>query len=195
MLCESYLDTGNRAAFSNGGAAVQIHPDFPWRAWDRNGCAPLLLRGPRQIALRRHLLTQAASLGFATTGDPGLTVLVDGREVRTDTDGRRWRICLPDAAENVRLISRVWVPAHMRPDEEDSRLLGVAISHVWLNGREVSLDSPGLASGWHTPEAGFRWTDGGAKLLLSGPSELAFEVVMTGTYWIHNDAPRAVRAA
>jgi hypothetical protein len=28
MPCESYLDTGNRAAFANGGGALQLHPDF-----------------------------------------------------------------------------------------------------------------------------------------------------------------------
>jgi autotransporter passenger strand-loop-strand repeat protein len=31
MPCESYLDTGNRSAFANGGSVVQVHPDFAGR--------------------------------------------------------------------------------------------------------------------------------------------------------------------
>ena len=45
LPCESYLDTGNRGAFANGGAALMAHPDFALRTWQAQGCAPLLLAG------------------------------------------------------------------------------------------------------------------------------------------------------
>ena len=183
LPCETYLDTGNRGAFSNGSASVQMHPDFALRIWDAEACAPLVLGGPRLVAAKRHLLTQATALGYPKADDAELRVEVNGRTVVAETDGRQWRVRLPEAAENVRITSRVWIPAQMRADEEDMRPLGVAISRIWLDGREVSLESQGLAAGWHAPEPGWRWTDGDATLVPSGARELAFEVAMTGTYW------------
>jgi autotransporter passenger strand-loop-strand repeat protein len=184
LPCESYLDTGNRCAFADGGAAVQMHPDFALRIWDAEACAPLVRGGPRLFAAKRRLLARATSLGHATTDDPRLRIMVDGREVTADvTERRLWRVRLPQTAERVRLQSRVWVPGQMRAGEDDARALGIAISRIWLDRREVSPESPGLAAGWHAPEPGWRWTDGDGELLLSGVRELAFEVAMTGTYW------------
>jgi autotransporter-associated beta strand protein len=94
LPCESYLDTGNRGAFANGGACVRMHPDFASRLWDGDACAPLVLGGPRLIAARRRVLAQAASLGLVTA-DPALTILADGRELAARADGRRWRARLP----------------------------------------------------------------------------------------------------
>ncbi|MEJ0019381.1 MAG: Hint domain-containing protein [Acetobacteraceae bacterium] len=37
---ESYLDTGDRANFANGGRVVALHPDFASRIWEAAGCAP-----------------------------------------------------------------------------------------------------------------------------------------------------------
>jgi collagen type I/II/III/V/XI/XXIV/XXVII alpha len=58
LPCESFLDTGNRNAFANGGGAMQLHPDFAPRAWDALGCAPLVLGGKQldraRARLRRH---------------------------------------------------------------------------------------------------------------------------------------------
>ena len=45
LPCESYLDTGNRAAFDNGH--VPDSPDAMLIAhWDGFGCAPLIVAGP-----------------------------------------------------------------------------------------------------------------------------------------------------
>ncbi len=38
---ESYLDTGNRGAFENGGVAPALHPEFGRRRWEQDACAPL----------------------------------------------------------------------------------------------------------------------------------------------------------
>jgi hypothetical protein len=192
LPCETFLDTGNRAAFANGGASVQMHPDFALKVWEAKACAKLVLGGPRLTAAKRRLLAQAACLGHATTDDPDLKVLVDSREVFLQTDGRQWRVRLPEVAKSLRLVSRAWIPAHMRPDEDDPRKLGVAISRIWLDGREISLESPGLCSGWHAAEPGWRWTDGDAALALTGVRELAFELAMTGTYWQDQRSERSL---
>jgi hypothetical protein len=183
LACESYLDTGNRGAFINGGPVVQASPDFARGVWAAHSCAPLVLDGPLLAAAKRDLLARAPGLGHAMTNDPGLSVVAGGRTLAAETDGRQWRVRLPRVAGNVRLVSRVWTPAHMRPDEDDTRTLGVAISRLWLDRREVSLESPGLAAGWHAPEPGWRWTSGDGLLALADVRELAFVVAITGSYW------------
>ena len=60
LPCESYLDTGNRGAFANGGAIADLIPDFS--SWRREAvsCAPLVVSGPRVEAMRAELLRQVA---------------------------------------------------------------------------------------------------------------------------------------
>jgi len=43
LACESFLDTGQREAFANGGPVAALHPDFAQRLWDADACAPLHL--------------------------------------------------------------------------------------------------------------------------------------------------------
>jgi len=52
---ESFLDTGNRAAFDNGGTVVQAHPDFSRRLWDGDACAQLVVAGPLLERVRAGL--------------------------------------------------------------------------------------------------------------------------------------------
>jgi hypothetical protein len=204
LPCESYLDTGNRGAFANGGdagdgegaAPTMLHPDFALKAWKTKACAELVVDGPKLAATKSALLAQAEALGHRMTSDPDLSVVVDGHTLRPKIAGKTWRVNLPPTVRGVRLVSRTWVPAHTRAAETDTRLLGVAVSRLWLDGREVSLDSPGLVSGWHAAEpadsadaaAKWRWTHGDAGLALAGVRELAFDAVMTGSYW---EAPAA----
>jgi hypothetical protein len=103
--------------------------------------------------------------------------------VPVDVDGRVWSADLHPGQTPARLVSRCWVPAHVRPDASDTRVLGVAISRLWLDRREVSLESAGLYAGWHAPERELRWTDGNATLAVAGVRHLAFEVAMIGCYW------------
>jgi len=55
LPCESFLDTGTRAAFANGGTAVQLQPDFARQVWDGDACAPLVIGGPALVAARARL--------------------------------------------------------------------------------------------------------------------------------------------
>ena len=52
---ESYLDTGDRDKFANGGKRLVLFPDFATRAWESAGCAPLVVTGARLDAVRRRI--------------------------------------------------------------------------------------------------------------------------------------------
>jgi T5SS/PEP-CTERM-associated repeat protein len=55
LMVESYLDTGDRGRFANGGKIRALHPDFSARAWEMSGCAELVQTGPILAAVRRDL--------------------------------------------------------------------------------------------------------------------------------------------
>jgi hypothetical protein len=60
MPAESYLDTGDRERFSNGGGVIALHPDFSARVWEMRGCAPLVQTGPVLAAVRKRLAADVA---------------------------------------------------------------------------------------------------------------------------------------
>ena len=191
MPVESYLDTGKRSAFANGGAAIDLRADFASQVWDTMGCAPLVLHG-RQLAIaKRRLLAQATVLGHATTRDPRLNVSAEGRPLRPAIDGPTWHVCLPNGTRNVRLISRVWNPAYMTPDSIDARSFGVAISQLRLDEHEIALDDWRLTRGWHAPEQHCRWTDGEGWIVTEDARDLTFELTLTGSYWWEEVGDRA----
>jgi T5SS/PEP-CTERM-associated repeat protein len=188
LPCETYLDTGNRHSFADNGT-IGLHPDFA------RPFAPLRLAGKPVTAARRRLLRRAAMLGHAITSDPALMVLADGTRLVPHIDGARWRVCLPPGTTDIRLVSRVWVPAHAHADESDARELGVAIARLSFDGRPISLDSPALSDGWHAAEPDWRWTSGNAMLPVSAVRALAFEVAMAGAYWAELQNGRKTLAA
>jgi T5SS/PEP-CTERM-associated repeat protein len=53
LPAESYLDTGDRTNFANGGGPVTLYPDFSSRVWDAEGCAPLIVTGAQLELARR----------------------------------------------------------------------------------------------------------------------------------------------
>jgi hypothetical protein len=187
LACESYLDTGNRSAFANGGPAVQLHPDFGMRIWDLAGCAPLVRDGAALEAARSWLLARAAALGHAITADPALRAIWPGGEAMPTRNGRRHRFHLAKRGI-LHLASRSAIPAHTRDSSPDHRRLGVAIGRLALNGRRIGLADPRLGEGWHDLETGaggetWRWTDGHAALHLAAGGVLDVDVVMTERYW------------
>ncbi len=52
---ESYLDSGDRENFGNGGGAIRLFPDFTARMWEMSGCAPLIKVGPTLERIKRAL--------------------------------------------------------------------------------------------------------------------------------------------
>jgi autotransporter passenger strand-loop-strand repeat protein len=196
LPAESYLDTGNRGAFANGGGAPMLHPDFALRVWQAEACARLARDGADLVAARSRLLERAAALGHRTTQDAGLHLVVGGRVVRPAITGGVYRFRLARAAGEIRLISRGAIPACVRADTDDHRRLGVAVSRIALDGRVIPLADARLGDGWHALEAdgGWRWTDGDAGLDVTGGQVLHVALAMTARYWLAGDRAEA-RAA
>jgi autotransporter passenger strand-loop-strand repeat protein len=69
LATESFLDTGNRDGFENGGGAVALHPSFFALSWE-NACAELVVYGPQLAAIRARLARRAAALGCAAALAP-----------------------------------------------------------------------------------------------------------------------------
>jgi hypothetical protein len=164
LAAESYLDTGNRAAFlKNGGACVQAHPDFTPKHWAET-CVPLVLEGERLEQARGALRERAVALGCLTE-DPDLHVLVDGQRIDAlRLTARRVALLLPPGGSRIEMRSRCFVPAQVQPGSEDRRTLGIQVFRVQIDGEEVGLDHPEVwAAGSHPLERGadgqrWRWT-------------------------------------
>ena len=60
---ESYLDTGDRAKFENGGGPIALHPRFTSRLWEAMGCAPLVVVGREINAVREKIAERARHAG------------------------------------------------------------------------------------------------------------------------------------
>jgi hypothetical protein len=191
---ESYLDTGNRAAFANGGTTVMAHPDFARTIWDERACARLVLDGPELIAIRHRLLLRAAEQGFGLTLDADPVLAVDGTVLRGQShDGTKWRFIVSGAAHAVRLVSRNTVPAEINARDEDGRRLGVAVVRIVADGREIPLDSCAGLAGWHQTEPGLRWTDGDALLPVAGARLVELHVEPLQQYWLRPDDLEPIR--
>jgi len=189
LATESYLDTGNRAAFAGGGPALALHPDFSRSVWQARGLAALHLTGPEVVALRRRLLDRARGFGHARTEDPDLHVLADGARLPARVRSRL-HLVVDAPAGLLRLASRTAVPALVRADDTDPRALGVAVARVTLDGTTLPLDDAAFEAGFYPIErdaaagAGWRWTDGDARLRLRRPGRLAVSLAMTLPYWV-----------
>ena len=75
LPCESYLETGGRAGFDNGGPVVDLHPDFAGpdeervaAIWREKGCAPLIGSAETLQRLQARLAFQAVMLGYQADG-------------------------------------------------------------------------------------------------------------------------------
>jgi hypothetical protein len=190
LAVESYLDSGNRAAFANGGDSPMLHADFGLRLWQAKGCAKLVCGGAELVAARSFLLEQAAALGHVATREPALRLLAGGRTIPPEQSGPRHSFHIVPGAGDARLLSRAASPADMLADGDDHRQLGVAVARIVLDGTPIPLTDTRLRSGWHDVEylggrPAWRWTDGDASLALAGARMLDIEVAMSAHYWRH----------
>ena len=201
---ESYLDTGNRAYFSNAGLATILHPEFGinehLRCWETDACAPLIVRAEAVKPVWERFAARAVALGFrapepTTTTDPGLRLVVDGgRCGRWRSRSQMVRFVVPDGARSVRLVSRSTRPARVGPWLDDPRRLGVAVRSMMLRdrtGRPCSdADHPALTDGWHAAEyaadgAPWRWSDGDAVLPIVSDGPCLLEITLGGDHAIY----------
>jgi collagen type I/II/III/V/XI/XXIV/XXVII alpha len=87
LPCESYLDTGNRSNFANGGGSVALHPDFSCFRWEAEACAPLIVTGPKLDAV----VERVSALARAPTRPPHGAVGDGEQAVAAGGGGKRGR--------------------------------------------------------------------------------------------------------
>ena len=103
--------------------------------------------------------------------------MIDGARVDAQilSDGRL-RMAVPKGAREVRMVSRHAVAREALECSPDTRRLGVCVSALEASlpsgKRDIALDDAALGAGWHACEQGWRWTDGDARLAVTGPALL-----------------------
>ena len=203
LPAESYLDTGNRGDFANGGGVRTLHPNFGANAWHERACAPLVTDGALLGSVRAQLAARLEEMGFAATEDAALACAADGVAITVERDGAHvWRCVVPAGTRSVRLQSRSFVPDERNPDAGDARRLGVPLLALSVDGVPVALDDAALASGLHPvehgPDGAWRWTNGDARLELAPrPQARVLEITalaLACPYWAApNEALPALR--
>ncbi len=199
LACESYLDTGNRAAFENAGVPIALHPEFSARGTEKsrqsNACAPPPENTNEVRAIWTRLAERAVARGHiliepTVTTDPQPRLAVAGREVRPVlATPDRVVFALPRQAAAGHLVSQACAPADVKPWLDDRRRLGMAVSRIIVRGRtgqiEIPVDHPRLADGWHDAERDgermWRWTAGDAALWFPADAT-TLEIRLVGTH-------------
>jgi antigen 43 len=205
VAAESYLDTGNRAFFSNAGLALLLHPEFHvnagLRCWATDACAPLAVSPAAVLPVWRPMADRAVALGYtppthATTTDADIHLVANGRRIDTiAVAGQVHSFMVPAGVKSLTLASRSIRPNTLTPYLDDGRDIGVAVHGVVIRGligrAEFSADHPALSRGWHAPERsnGFLWrqTTGNAALpvdAVDGPVVVEVTIGATTIYLI-----------
>ena len=194
---ESYLDTGNRDAFANGGPALNLHPDFGRDIWARKSHAPLILEGAEIEALRSWLLACAETLGHRRTTNPNLRITCDGVPLIPIVDGLWHRMTLPAGAHHITITSQTAIPAEVLETSNDPRPLGIGLASWSLDHQPHTLDDPSLATGWHPAETTIRWTAGNATINVQNTTHISLALHPVPAYWATTptDQPNPARAA
>lgn len=201
-LSESYLDTGDRKAFSRGGPVVRLL-NAPQRDWSTDAAAPLRVERTFVEPVFNALVERAAALGILCeqapapmTDDPDLH-LVDGsgRVYRPFRQVNRSSIFMvPAPVTELRIVSRIARPVDtVGAFLDDRRHLGVLVGEIqiWEAGCTRQLDAhltQETLDGWKQLDVkGQRWTDGNALLPLScleadAVAMLSIEILAGGPY-------------
>lgn len=166
LEAETYLDTGNRTDFVEGGAFLELHPTFRTKLPSET-CLPIVPTGPDLFALRAALLARAEAMGHAWTSEHDLHVVADGVRIEAvPLDGQSFAFDLPAGCANIALVSRTWMPAQATAEIEDYRTLGVCVGVLHADGHDLRLED--LGEGWSRYETDGvyeqRWTTGAAQV-------------------------------
>jgi Hint domain len=196
---ESYLDTGNRSAFVNGGEFLQAHPDFGPKPWT-DTCLPLVMEGAALVEAKQALLDRAKALGFCVTHDADLHVVADGTRIDAISLGAsRFAFVLPAGCGEIDLRMHTFIPGHTRAASRDTRELGVCVGRLQLDSEDVSLeDEVFFAAQWHRLEQDpsgrhWRWTQGRVSLP-AGTRLVVIKTIGLGYYWESPHADRVQQA-
>ena len=192
---ESYLDTGNRDWFANGGTVVALHPMRAGLDRRTGSCAPFATDESTVEPIWRRLADRSAALHGgsvradtairAAGGQPDLCILAGGRTIRpASVEGLCARFVLPEDCSGIVLLSRSARPTELRPWSDDRRQLGVSVARIRVTAegelREIPVDHPALSDGWWNVEqsgnAMWRWTDGRGRLELGTRGHAVLDV-------------------
>jgi hypothetical protein len=188
LPAESYLDTGNRTGFVNGGAFIEAHPDFKPKHWAET-CMPLVQEGPEVARTKAVLLERLKALGHVTTSEADLHVIADGKRIDPIELGtRRFAFTLPTGCADIRLMSRTFIAAHTCAESSDTRSLGLCVKRLQIDGEDVPLDDQTvLGDGWNDLErcpgvGDQRWTRGSTPLPAKARL-IVIDLAGPGHYW------------
>lgn len=188
LPAESYLDTGNRTGFINGGAFLDLHPDFRPQHWTET-CVPLVVDGSALTAAKTSLLAVAKQHGHVITADAHPHIVADGNRIEPVwLNEKRLAFLLPAGCSRIALRSHRFIPAHINPMSHDTRTLGLAVGRLQIDGADVAVgDNSALSNGWHQferHEDGHRqrWTDGDTPMP-SGARLIVIDLAGRGYYW------------
>jgi hypothetical protein len=196
---ESYLDTGHRGVFTNSDAAVILHPDLMQIRREAESTAPLVTQGPALASIRARLHAHKLMLGYAVCDAPVLALHI-GRQLLapSGSTGGRFTFAMPENTTRAVLASAVFVPAEIDPASNDRRVLGVALSDLWLDGKPVPLENVIAAADLHTRAPGDPnvWTRGAARLTFPpGTQTVTFGAAAFPRIWSNPSQPHARRVA
>jgi len=205
---ESYLDTGNRGLFENGGAPLILHPDLAsLDGQQRRGaesCLPFTTAPVDVKPLWRRLADRAVCLGHTlpqpvVTQDAEPVVIAGDRTIRPILAGPdRYRFILPSGQDSVRLVSRASAPADLAAWAEDRRRLGLCVHRIQVREgarlTDLAMDHPDLSQGWWPVErhgqAIVRWTNGDALLPVGAGEVPILEITAASLeYYVLPDDP------
>jgi len=201
MLTESYLDTGNRRAFSQKGNVVSIasNSNLTWN----DAAAPLMVSREAVEPLFRKIENRVNKADFAIhtearplTNESNLHLTTDtGAVIRPARQNNgQVMFMIPSGVESVRIVSNASRPCDViGPFIDDRRSLGVLVGTVTLfeSNRTRTLTDhlhDAQLSGWNNVEEGtMRWTNGNAMLPLGKRAPgaialMAIEVRAAGPY-------------
>jgi hypothetical protein len=137
-VAESFLDTGHRGIFENAGAPVILHPDLMQLRREAESIAPLCHDGARLAAIRARLHARKHSLGLAIVPALGITLIAAGQSIAPCADTiSEISFALPAGVEDAVIKTASFIPAMFEPSSNDRRRLGMAVTHIVIDG--VSL--------------------------------------------------------
>jgi hypothetical protein len=200
LPAESYLDTGNRTAFVNGGDFLEAYPDFEPKHWSET-CAPLVKNGPAVRQLKRRLLQRAAELGYEMTADADAHVIADGQRIEPLRFGDS-RLCfvVPASRAVIELRCHCFVPSQMVPESDDDRSLGLCLGRLQLDGTDIALEDEEafVRDCWHPIESdadGTRRWSRDRVTLPGGTRLIVIDLAVPSYRWREPERDLAVRLA
>jgi len=201
MLTESYLDTGNRRAFSQKGNVVSINSSRNL-TWD-DAAAPLGVSREFAEPLFRQAEARAIATGITQkdaapelTEEANLHLITDtGVSIRPAREhNRRIMFMIPTGVQSIRIASNASRPSDVvGPFVDDRRYFGVAVGDITLfEGNRSRTITSHLTDreldGWNTLEwEDCRWTSGNGLLPLgerhpNSVALIAIQIRKTGPY-------------